>query len=387
MRRTAFVIPLLAALHVHAEPPTIQTLRTPNSGLQPQIALGPHNTRHLLYYKGEPDGGDLFYSSCSKDKTEFAPGIRVNTIPNAACAMGTMRGGQIAMSPDGRIHIAWNGSHAAATYLKENSPDAIHHAGEPMLYTRSNADRTAFEPERDLMTKTRDLDGGGSLAIAKDGRVAVVWHASTPDTESAGEQSRQVFIAASTDRGQTFSAETPILWVGIPLGACGCCGLKTTFADNGDLLILYRAAAQKTQRDMYLLRTPDLGKSYTELLLSQWRTPSCPMSTAATSGSLIAWESEKNVYWSTVGPEIKPISPAKSAAARKHPSIATNKRGQVLLAWVEGVTFGSEGTLHWQAFESSGAPIEGSAGQGGTVPTWSLVAAFAEADDSFTIVY
>ncbi len=370
-----------------AEVPVVRTARVPDAGIQPQVVVSPRGFRHLLYYKGEPGGGDLYYASCSKDTTEFGAGIRVNSIPNAACAMGTMRGGQIAFSPDGRVHIAWNGSHDAAEALKEKSAGAKRHGGEPMLYTRSNAERDAFEPERDLMSRTRDLDGGGSIAIAPDGRVAVVWHASTPETESRGEAGRQVFLATSTDRGVTFSTESAFAWSDSPLGACGCCGLKTSFAADGALLVLFRSAARKSQRDMHLLRTADLGKTTTDTLLGRWSTPSCPMSSASASGTLIAWESENNVYWASTGAEIKPASPAKSDGARKHPSVAANAKGQVLLAWVEGATFGSEGTLRWQVFEAAGIPVDGASGGGETVAAWSLVAAFAEADGSFTIVY
>ena len=378
---------LAIVLAILSAPPTIRTLRVPDSGIQPQVAISPSGDRHLLYYKGDPKAGNLYYTSCSKDTTEFAPGIRVNSIEGSACAVGTMRGGQIALSPDGRIHIAWNGSGAAAKHLKAHAGESPRHAGEPMLYTRSDADRKTFEPERDLMTRTRDLDGGGSIAIAADGTIAVVWHASTPETESKGEAGRQVFLATSTDRGFTFTPESPIRWPKEPLGACGCCGLKASFAPDGSLLVLFRAATEKSQRDMHLLRTSDFGRTCTDTLLGTWRTSSCPMSTAAATGNLIAWEAERQVFWATLGSESKPVSPAKSDATRKFPALATNARGQVLLAWVEGAGFGTEGTLAWQVFDSGGAPIEGATGHGGVVPKWSLVAAFAESDDSFTIVY
>lgn len=41
--------------------------------------------------------------------------------------------------------------------------------GEPMLYSRSNDSGTAFEPERNLMTRTFGLDGGGIIAADSTG--------------------------------------------------------------------------------------------------------------------------------------------------------------------------------------------------------------------------
>jgi hypothetical protein len=38
-----------------------------------------------------------------------------------------------------------------------------------MLYSRSNDSGTAFEPERNLMTRTFGLDGGGIIAADSTG--------------------------------------------------------------------------------------------------------------------------------------------------------------------------------------------------------------------------
>ena len=64
------------------------------------------------------------------------------------------------------MHVAWNGSDAALPRGVTNPK--TQKAGSPMLYARSNAQRTAFEPQRNLMTHTYNLDGGGSLAADKN---------------------------------------------------------------------------------------------------------------------------------------------------------------------------------------------------------------------------
>lgn len=380
-----YLLPLLVASSALAQPP-VRLLRTPDSGLQPQLAIGPHGTRHLLYYKGDPRSGDLFYSSCSEDKTDFAPGIRVNTIDGAACAFGNMRGGQIALAPDGRIHIAWNGSEAAAEHLKDSG--VKRHGGEPMLYTRSNADRSAFEPERDLMSRTCALDGGGNITIANDGRISVVWHASLPETESKGELGRQIFMAHSTDRGVTFSTESPIPWPGESPGMCGCCALKA-FADKDNFYVIFRAAGEKVRRDSHLLTSTDRGQTFTDKVLTKWQLAACPMTTSsvisAPSGPILAWESEKNVYWSRLGGDS--IAAPDRKAERKFPSVAVNAKDEVLLAWCEGMTFGQSGSLHWQVFGKDGKPIEGATGSQNGVPAWSLISAITEPDGSFAIIY
>src|SRR5688572_7015298 len=118
----------------------------------------------------------------------------------------------MAVGAKARIHVAWNGSKP----LTNTS-----HKGAPMYYARLNDDGTAFEPERDVMRFTGDLDGGGSVAADTKGNVYVVWHAHAPDAP-AGEAGRAVYMAKSTDDGATFAREVAVNPQ--PTGTCGCCG-------------------------------------------------------------------------------------------------------------------------------------------------------------------
>ena len=140
----------------------------------------------------------------------------------APLPIGTIRGAQIAAGPDGRVHVAWNGSDAALPRGVANPKTG--RAGSPMLYARSNAQRTAFEPQRNLMKHTFDLDGGGSLAVDEDGAVYVAWHANDVAGE-AGEAARRVWLARSTDGGAAFAPEArrgPSRPARAAAAACGC---------------------------------------------------------------------------------------------------------------------------------------------------------------------
>ena len=65
-----------------------------------------------------------------------------------------------------------------------------------MFYTRMRIDGSGFEKERNLMTWTTALDGGGSVAADGKGNVYVVWHAAPKDSPK-GENVRGVFVATS----------------------------------------------------------------------------------------------------------------------------------------------------------------------------------------------
>src|ERR1051326_7546330 len=177
----------LAAIAETVRPLHISLERVPNSGLQPQVAVRPNGEIDMIYFSGDPKAGDLFYVHSTDDKI-FSRPIRVNSQGGSVTALGTIRGGQIAGSAGGRVHVAWNGS-GVALPLGPINPDSGK-AGSPMLYTRLNDQGTAFEPQRNLMLRTFGLDGGGTIAADAAGNVYVAWHGKTPDAPQGRSEER-----------------------------------------------------------------------------------------------------------------------------------------------------------------------------------------------------
>ena len=118
-----------------------------------------------------------------------------------------------------------------------------------MLYARSDEARARFEPQRNLMTRTHGLDGGGSIAADGSGNVYVAWHGQA--RASSGEGNRRMWVARSSDDGATFSAEGPA-W-DRPTGACGCCGTAALADAQGSVYLLYRAATDGVERDFRIV--------------------------------------------------------------------------------------------------------------------------------------
>jgi hypothetical protein len=258
-----------------------------------------------------------------------------------------------------------------------------------MYYSRLNDDGIAFAPERDVMRFTDDLDGGGSVAADTKGNVYVVWHGHAPDAP-AGEAGRAVYVAKSTDDGGTFAPEMPVNPQ--PTGTCGCCGLKA-FADASDALyILYRGATEVVNRDEILLVTRDAGKSFRTLHSDPWKIGTCPMSSAAMAQGggeriLTAWETAGQVHLGIVGgAKLSRITPPGVGGRRKHPFVATNRDGDILLVWTEGTGWQRGGALAWQLFDKAGKPLNERGRQDG-VPVWSFAAAYANTDGNFVVAY
>jgi hypothetical protein len=368
-------------------PDAVSIRRVPNGGMQPQIAIEPNGAIHMIYFLGDPKGGNLFYAQSAADGEAFSRPLRVNSQEGSVIALGTIRGGQIALGRNGRVHVAWNGSSSALPPGTMNPESGKR--GSPMLYTRLNDQGNAFEPQRNLMTRTFGLDGGGTIAADTAGNVYVAWHGKGSGA-AKGEAGRQVWVAESHDSGGTFAAEIPAS--SGPTGACGCCGMAMFAKSDGTLLALYRSATENVHRDIYLVASNDRGKSFQGSMVHPWEINACPMSSMsfAESGAttLAAWETGGQVFYGKVsGAAVaKPIAAPGEGKGRKHPRLATNVRGETLLLWTEGTGWQRGGSLAWQLFDRAGNPM-GTTRSAPGVPTWSFGAVTANPDGTFVILY
>ena len=347
--------------------------------------MEPNGTLDLLYFSGDPKNGNLFLMRSADRGQTFSSPLQVNSQSGSAIALGTIRGGQIAVGPGGRVHVAWNGSGIALPAGPLNPESGK--AGEPMLYARLNDRRSGFEPQRILMQRTFGLDGGGAIASDATGNVFVAWHAKQAGA-TQGEAGRQVWVAASHDDGKTFTTEAPA-W-SEPTGACGCCGMAMFAASDGTLFALYRSATGNVHRDIYLLASQDRGKSFNGSLAHPWEINACPMSSMSFTGSagttLAAWETGGQVFYRKVPGGTQTISAPGEAKGRKHPRIAMNHRGETLLVWNEGTAWQRGGSLAWQLFDHQGKALAEKGTLAG-VPAWSFTAVAVLADGGFTIFY
>jgi len=359
----------------------VQPVRTPNGGIQPQAALDAKGVLHLIYFQGDAKAGDVFYVRKAAAGSDFSKPIQVNSLAGSAIAAGTIRGAHLAVGRQGRVHVAWNGSEAAPERKQK---------GAPMWYARMDDAGAGFEPQRDLMTVTGGLDGGGSLAADADGNVYVMWHGFAGE-KAPSEAGRAVFIARSSNEGKTFSREEQAN--PRATGACGCCGMRALADSMGNVFALYRAAGGMVNRDQTLLVSRDRGRSFAVINEHRWKAATCPMSSASLveskAGVIAAWETAEQVYFMAARPKTvdatRPIAPA-GAGKRKHPSAAVNAVGDLLLAWTEGTGWQKGGSLAWQVFEAAGnATAE--KGRVAGVPVWGLVSAVAKPDGAFVIFY
>src|SRR6516165_10924830 len=75
----------------------VRLVKTPDGGIQPQALVDSKETLHLIYFKGDPAAGDLFYVRRVAKEARFSAPIRVNSQAGSAIAVGTIRGGRLAL--------------------------------------------------------------------------------------------------------------------------------------------------------------------------------------------------------------------------------------------------------------------------------------------------
>jgi hypothetical protein len=366
-----------------AEPlqPRVRVLRVPDGGIEPDAAVDGGGDVHLVYFKGDPAHGDIFYAR-TKRSVDFGTPVRVNSKSACALVVGSVRGPRLAIGKNNRVHVVWTGSEKA----EPRAPGGA----TPLLFARLNDGGDGFERERNVISRYPGLDGGGGVAADKEGNVYVAWHA--PRTENR-EADRFVWVARSTDDGRTFEPEA--VANKDTTGACGCCALRICTDADGHVFLLYRSATELVHRDMYLLESEDRAHTFKMTKVSTWEAGACVMSTAAFAQGdqkeFAAWESKGQVYLGTINPSsgrvLSTLSMPGEARGRKHPAVAANANGDVIVAWTEGTAWERGGNVAWQVFDREGKVVEGARGSAEGLPVWGTPTVFTRPDGTFIVMF
>jgi hypothetical protein len=108
------------------------------------------------------------------------------------------------------------------------------------------------------------------------------------------------------------------------------------------------------------------------------------------NGVVAAWETNGQVYFAGIKPGTNAFQEPRAAPgdgqARKHPALAINARGDMLLAWTEGTGWEKGGALDWQVFDKNSKPTGDKGRVEGGIPVWGLPTAVAT-DGGFTIIH
>jgi hypothetical protein len=95
-----------------------------------------------------------------------------------------------------------------------------------------------------------------------------------------------------------------------------------------------------------------------------------------------------DVYWTKLAGSgaSNPIAAPGEGKGRKHPRVALNEKGEVLLAWTEGTGWQKGGSLAYQVYDPQGQSTA-EKNQLPGIPAWSFAAIMTRPDNGFTVVY
>jgi hypothetical protein len=108
------------------------------------------------------------------------------------------------------------------------------------------------------------------------------------------------------------------------------------------------------------------------------------------NGVLVSWDTDGQIYFAHVKPGTTDFTEPRSApgpsSARKHPALAVNARGEMILVWTEGTGWQKGGALAWQVFDTAGKATgeKGRIERG--IPVWGLPTVLATTE-GFTIIH
>lgn len=130
---------ILIVRNVWAGP--VEVMRTPDNGIQPQAMVGADGRVHLLYFKGDAAGGDLFYTYRKAQSEGWVAPMRVNRLSGSGLAIGSVRGAQLALGRNGWVHVAWMGSSKAQSVrlgARDQSPSCMRGCDQMLLSLNLN---------------------------------------------------------------------------------------------------------------------------------------------------------------------------------------------------------------------------------------------------------
>ena len=360
--------------------PPLDLQRVPDGGIHPRLLTDSEGNLHLLYFRKRftnprATDGDLYYRQYDVQAHDWGHAVKVSSA-SFGYRDPVYRAG-FAIDGEGRVQVVWYRTRP-----------------EKYFYTRSNPERTAFEPQRDMvMTNIAGVDAGADIA-ARDNMVAIVWAAG----ELTREPERTVFVRLSLDYGETFSDE--IMIGDKSLGACSCCGLAVQYNADQQLQVAYRSAVNGIGRHMQLLTldalAADPANSFYDVPdeLRRWDLSACPVTTNdivrdRQQQDWLVFENQNRIVMKnlTAGTPSELLAEPATPTRQKHPAMAFDSEGGRLVVWGEGISFTRGGNLNAMYVDADGNREAVALPDAESIPDFSSPAVALKPEGGFLILY
>ena len=296
-----FQLALLLAIRIPAENPEISN-RQPQLAAKPGLLALTYGAGNSIYFVRSLDGG----------KTMSKPVLVSNT---GKISLGMHRGPRIALTHDAIVISAvWGAKGGGAD-------------GDLLAWRSKDGGRTWSSPSRVNDVQASAREGLHSMVSDGAGLIFATW------LDLRGKGTR-LYGAVSRDEGATWS-ENRLVYESPSGSICQCCH-PTAMLAGGKIYVMFRNELGGA-RDLYLVRSDDLGESFRQaekLGSGTWMLNACPMdggSLAMLEDGIPAsiWRRDGNVFLSgAMGKE-------QLLGAGKNPVLAVSSSG-IYAAWSAG---------------------------------------------------
>jgi hypothetical protein len=225
-----------------------------------------HGAHGLLLVSVRPApagaGQDLYFESSTDGGDTFTEPIRVNHAAGEVTDHGE-NSPLLAASPDGRnLYAVWA------------ARDPRSALGGAIRFSRSARMRPAFSPALTVNDDTPPASRSfQTLAVGPDGTIYVAWLDGRDASGSHQEGTSSIYLARSTDQGQTFEKN-----VRVAGDICPCCRVSITFVPD-QVLLSWRQVEPGDIRDIFLAASADRGQTWGRPVLvgrDGWKINGCP---------------------------------------------------------------------------------------------------------------
>lgn len=290
-----------------ASPMTVARGKKADAPKQPQVAVAPDNTVHLVYGLG-----DDVYHAISKDQGKsFSKPQKAFTCPNMS--LGMRRGPRIVSSPAGPVVTAIGG------------PQGKGRDGDILAWRNSEGG------EWKKLGRVNDVEGSAreglhNMTSGAEGALWCCWL-------DLRDKKTELYVAKSSDGGESWDANR--LAYRSPDGSvCECCHPSIAAGAKGSIHLLFRNQLGG-KRDMYVVTSEDGERFGDARPLSQmpWMLNACPM-----DGGMIAVATDQTVWSAYRQKGQLYLSDGRNEAALgrgEQPTIACLKN-QPLVLWTKG---------------------------------------------------
>ena len=314
---------------------------------QPQIAFSRGGDICVVFGSGD----NLHFTSSSDDGLTFGEAVEIGTA--GKLSLGTRRGPRIATTKRDIVVSAVFGETGRGR------------DGDLVSWRSIDGGRSWIGP-----TKVSDVPGSAreglhAMVSTPDGAIVATWL----DLRSG---STEIYSSRSTNGGRKWSKD--VLVYRSPDGSiCECCHPSIASGPFGEIGVMFRNSL-RGNRDMYLVRSPDGGKSFgrsVKLGTGSWKLAACPMDGGAIafdgSGSSVSvWRRNRGLY-------LAKGEASSEFAQGRNPWLASTPQGPVLV-WVSGnrsvySQFGGRVSSRIRLAERGSDPVV-AAGAGVVVAAW-----------------